>query len=79
SSLTDKSVSLEDFSQEQHIINYHETEALKEDNVTKYSLYNNAQIQYTKNDNHNIKNNSQNNEQKEQYNQNNLNYTHTSL
>ncbi|KEC56735.1 SPOR domain-containing protein [Bartonella rochalimae] len=79
SSPTDKSVSLEDFSQEQHIINHNETEPLKEDNETKYSLYNNAQIQYTKNDNHSIKNNSQNNEQREQHNQNNLNYTQSSL
>ncbi|WP_407966172.1 SPOR domain-containing protein [Bartonella sp. C271] len=72
SSGTDKSVSLEDFSQEEHIINHHETETSKEDNITKSSLYNNVQIQYTKND-------SKNNKQREQYNQNNSNYTHTSL
>ncbi|MCL6229831.1 SPOR domain-containing protein [Bartonella bilalgolemii] len=76
---TDKSVSLEDFSQEKHIINHHETKILKEDNVTKSSLYNNVQIQYTKNDNHNTKNDSKNNGQREQYNQKNSNYTHTSL
>ncbi|OPB31747.1 SPOR domain-containing protein [Bartonella sp. AR 15-3] len=72
SSETDKSVSLEDFSQEKHIINHHETKTSQEDNVRKSSLYNNAQIQYTKND-------SKNNEQREQYNQNNSNYTRTSL
>ncbi|AQX27922.1 MULTISPECIES: SPOR domain-containing protein [unclassified Bartonella] len=76
SSQTDKFVNLEDFSQEKHIINVPEKQNLKqESNIAKTSVYNNAQIQYTRNDIHNTQDISKNNEQKKQYNQNDFNYT----
>ncbi|WP_157861856.1 SPOR domain-containing protein [Bartonella clarridgeiae] len=78
SSQTDKFVNLEDFSQEKCIIHAHEKENLKqENNIAKTSVYNNAQIQYTRNDIHNTQNISKNNEQRKQYNQNNLNFPPT--